>query len=73
MPMDPNETLRRIRAALDTIASLGNKPAAVNELVDAVVDLDGWLSRGGFLPDDWRPEELRSAERAYDLVNPEGD
>ena len=49
--MDPDETLRQLRAlvrAEDWDAADGER---VRELVAA---LDEWLSRGGFLPDAWR-------------------
>lgn len=53
--MDPNETLHRLR---EEIARYNETHDAYDEqrtLVDAITDLDEWLSKGGFLPDDWRP------------------
>jgi hypothetical protein len=51
--MDPNETLKRIRQ----IAGRFEKGQARNqdgpELADLIDALDGWISRGGFLPRDW--------------------
>ena len=49
--MDPNETLRLIRANVDN----GERTDVDSyvELVELVHALDDWLSRGGFLPDDW--------------------
>ncbi|QZE10369.1 hypothetical protein SEA_SCOOBYDOOBYDOO_18 [Mycobacterium phage ScoobyDoobyDoo] len=43
--MDPNETLKMIRAALEE----GDDERAAEHFRD----LDGWLSKGGFLPTDW--------------------
>lgn len=59
--MDPNETLRRIRATLKRLDELsGRGPEWTVErrietdvLRDEVEALDGWLSRGGFLPAEW--------------------
>lgn len=44
--MDPNETLRQMRAAwIDgDFVTVAHRAA----------DLDEWLSQGGFLPDDWK-------------------
>ena len=47
--MDPNETLALIR-------ELCEKPVGLDtceELQPLVTALDEWMSRGGFLPDDW--------------------
>lgn len=54
--MDVNETLARIRAAMSelTIARDVETSAWLGaQLADSVRDLDEWLSKGGFLPDDW--------------------
>ena len=56
--MDPNETLRLIRESLAVVTS--DQPedsefnCAVNDLADGFEALDGWLTRGGFLPADWQ-------------------
>ena len=44
--MDPNETLRMAREARD----LGDYEDAAMYYAD----LDDWLQRGGFLPDEWQ-------------------
>lgn len=51
--MDPNATLEEIRWALDFV---DNNPVSeeFQELADSVRSLDEWLSKGGFLPQDWR-------------------
>jgi hypothetical protein len=55
--MDPNATLREIRAIVkgaDEDGCLGSIEQA--RLVDLWEALDGWLSNGGFLPKDWSPK-----------------
>jgi hypothetical protein len=59
--MDPDEALAKARDALKILRDRedrggGNLEAAVrasSDLEDAFEALDGWLSRGGFLPEDW--------------------
>lgn len=58
--MDPNEALRMIRLtarqmAVDT--DPGVKAAHADEIAEYFEALDGWLSKDGFLPSDWEPEE----------------
>lgn len=43
--MDPNETLRLMRLAVKD---------DLDQLADLFEALDGWLSKGGFLPAAWR-------------------
>jgi len=43
--MDPNGCLDTIRALLEDTDDV--------ELREAIEDLDNWLTRGGFLPEDW--------------------
>lgn len=55
--MDPNETLRRMRWLVEKIN--GNPPvhylaAYAEELAELVAAMDGWLSKGGFLPSVWK-------------------
>jgi hypothetical protein len=47
--MDPNEALKRCR---EMIGGKDNRVGS-SEVVEAFQALDGWLSRGGFLPQDW--------------------
>lgn len=50
--MDPDVALERIRElAVEVAAWSGDDD--VLELIEAVQGLDGWLSRGGFLPAAW--------------------
>ena len=57
--MDPNETLRVLRRALqdygETDAAAPIDAEVADELYVAANALDTWLSRGGFLPQDWAP------------------
>lgn len=55
--MDPNAALESMRAAVrEYWASTDSGP--VNPAADALAEyfdaLDGWISKGGFLPDAWR-------------------
>lgn len=51
--MDPNEALKLARAAVQDYRD--NHPAndAADALAEAFEALDGWLSKGGFLPAAW--------------------
>lgn len=63
--MDPNETLKNLRTAMQAIDSAltakwgagGTDPFGDDDglrvAVESLQALDGWLSRGGFLPQDW--------------------
>lgn len=59
--MDPNAALEQIRESVSTIQSDALPEAdyhhALNRLAELVDGLDQWLSRDGFLPDDWKAEE----------------
>lgn len=71
--MDPTEALKRIRGYLHSVDAIVNGPdedTSVSVMVDTlealrdqVRDLDEWLTKGGFLPDQWRTEEARKTER----------
>lgn len=57
--MDPDEALTEMRIAIAKLrAQLGGGPDE-EELAQAVLDtweaLDGWMSRGGYRPEDWKP------------------
>ena len=55
--MDPNKALEDVR---DIIARIEDTDDVLptfelaEQLAEIVGGLDEWLSRGGFLPDDWR-------------------
>lgn len=56
--MDPNATLREIQKitaayAAGVITSGEERANALDEMASHVGSLDEWLTRGGFLPDDW--------------------
>lgn len=56
--MDPNVTLANLRLVavlVQQALDAGNAPDAdqVAELVELTQALDGWLSKGGFRPQDW--------------------
>lgn len=50
--MDPDETLKSARAAAERVHASSDDAAI--ELAEAFEALDGWLSKGGFLPADWK-------------------
>ena len=57
--MDPNATLKDLRAALHDYDEAIRKSVAdeaVDRALDAIRALDEWLSKGGFLPEDWSAE-----------------
>lgn len=52
--MDPNAALAQIRELTDKASRYGElSDSETNLLVDLVEGLDGWLSKGGFLPEPW--------------------
>jgi hypothetical protein len=63
--MDPEQALAEARAALADYrtAQTNNRDHrddhlvvdAADRLADAFEALDGWLSAGGYRPDDWNP------------------
>jgi hypothetical protein len=50
--MDPNETLKQLLATARYAVEQDDQPLAA-DLADLVLALDGWLSKGGFLPVEW--------------------
>jgi len=52
--VDPNAALENAREAIRRIQTEKDTDAYVADLVDAFEALDGWLSRGGFLPEEWK-------------------
>ena len=55
--MDPDEALKTARAAATYILSNGGHHEQCEELAEAFEALDGWLSKGGFLPKDWQQKK----------------
>jgi hypothetical protein len=57
--MDPNKTLASLRAALEDARAAAEGDSndaeieAWQEVGEYVEALDEWLTKGGFLPDDW--------------------
>ncbi len=52
---NPNAILRRVRSSVMTLSRSHPAaiPPAVHDLMEAVTDLDNYLSWGGTPPDDW--------------------
>ena len=51
--MDPNATLKEIREIIKSWTKDESKDIP-SRLVDLIDGLDGWISKGGFLPRDWQ-------------------
>lgn len=57
--MDPNENLRMLRSIISSITTAFSRnedpdPEDVQEMVLFVESMDEWLSKGGFLPNEWK-------------------
>jgi len=72
--MDPNVSLARLRDAMARLHTHEQKPEwetapsalrahddDLRDAVDAFEALDGWLSRDGFLPADWKSDDEKNA------------
>lgn len=61
--MDPDVTLARLRILATAVknavdSGMETMPTAVpDEMAELVNALDGWISKGGFLPSDWRAKK----------------
>ena len=53
--MDPNEILKLGRQAAEDYSASNSIEDGVN-LLQAWVNLDAWLTNGGFTPDDWQSD-----------------
>lgn len=57
LPVDPNEALKNAREAIHQFNNCNEhvltRAREAEKLVDAFEALDGWLSKGGFLPKAW--------------------
>jgi hypothetical protein len=59
--MDPQATLDLIRELVKEISkNEDDQTDEAVELAEAVDDLDNWLMKGGFLPEDWENAEKGS-------------
>ena len=68
--MDPDETLRRIRAIVQKTLYSDEESTLeeLGELTELVEALDGWVSKGGFLPAAWAKGRAK-----LQFAEPEGD
>lgn len=62
--MDPDKTLHELREAIARVRAMQGAGYSYEEMADATLPmadaadaLDGWLSKGGFLPGAWRETE----------------
>lgn len=51
--MDPNETLRKLRAMVTAINNDRGASGREDHTAQLFIDLDEWLTKGGFVPNDW--------------------
>jgi len=61
--MDPNATLAEIRRLTKRNEEAPLDLADTNRLVLLLLSLDGWLTKGGFLPDAWKRAEQAGVHR----------
>ena len=74
--MDPNATLDLIRTLRGAVFAGTADTDDITALAEACENLDTWLSRGGFLPDDWaspRPPAPPAPYIPWDGGSPVGD
>lgn len=66
--MDPNAALEELRSAMAELAD-----TTFDHIQDKFSDLDGWLSRGGFLPNDWgtRPPFEQNSDGSWSYTGEE--
>lgn len=62
--MDPNETLNQIRALVARIEAVREDEyldlvELGRDLAESANALDEWLSKGGYVPDDWATPETK--------------
>ncbi len=65
MTMDPDATLAEIRRLRDKYLQRPDtwQTADVDFLFNYIMELDGWLTRGGHLPHAWEPAHETTAVR----------
>lgn len=60
--MDPNEALARIREICDKFNAgeftFGQAAAQMSTLIELIDGLHEWITKGGFLPNDWEPTRI---------------
>lgn len=56
--MDPDATLAEVRLLSQRLLEESGGGLDALRLAELVESLDGWISRGGFLPSDWNEVEL---------------
>lgn len=70
--MDPNATLELLRKQAQEILDnyekyTGHDPIADDaaNLAELVQSLDQWLTNGGFLPEEWKEQDLQEEDYRY--------
>ena len=64
--MDPNKLLSDLLNHAKSFLALDGDvadPVALDAFCQALLDLDSWLTRGGFLPDRWQTPAMAESRR----------
>lgn len=68
--MDPNTALKQMRRLLKDLDRAGDDESEAASIAEDMAvtfqGLDGWLSKGGFLPDEWNDEDDDSDDEDSD-------
>jgi hypothetical protein len=57
--MDPDVALKEMRALVQEVLYDNASEEAAERLSELFEGLDGWISKGGFLPTSWQPKQLK--------------
>jgi hypothetical protein len=68
--MDPNEALKELLELTHTELNGGvttntQVSTTLNRMAELVDGLDGWITKGGFLPDRWRLAQKAASAAAH--------
>jgi hypothetical protein len=67
--MDPNENLKQqLAIARAILADKSDHSFGAVQLAELVEALDGWITKGGFLPDRWRKDPRHCSLCGHSIV-----